>query len=224
MEPQAETPKTKHSPFSIYLKCGALLILFLLSVLVVACGGGTNAAQTSLSNQAVTVTIHLGDSNTTPLPNLPPYSCGAWATNTSPAFNANSSIAVYAKYIHNVDGNPEGIGAASATATIHWGDGTEATLTTNTTSDGLAVFMFSTTDKGGAVGKISLVTVTFAKDGTPGCSVGTDRAAFFTLVIASPTASGSATATGTPNGNGNGGNGNGGNGNGNGGGKKKHGG
>ncbi len=218
MKPQADTSRTNKLTLSLYLKCMAALVLLLLSVLVVACGGSNT--QASVTNPAVTVTINLGNNNASPLPTLTPYSCGAWATNTSPAYNATSTVAVYAKYIHNVDGNPEGIDAASATAVIHWGDGTADTLTTNTTSDGLAVFNFDASAKGSAIGKLTLVTITFIKDGTPGCTVGTDRAAFFTLVVASPTASSTPKSDNNGNNNGNNGNGNNGNGNGK---KKKHG-
>jgi hypothetical protein len=193
MEPQAdihEKNKKKGSAFSLYLKCSAVLILFFFSVLIVACGGGTsNNTQSNQANPAVTVTINLENTNTTPLPTMTPYTCGAWTTNTSPAYNANTEIAVYAKYTQNVNGVPQGIDAATAVATMHWGDGTTDTQTVNTTSDGLAVFDFNASSKGAAVGKLSLVTVTFTKDGTPGCTVDTDRAAFFTLIAATATAS-----------------------------------
>jgi hypothetical protein len=176
---------------SLSLKCCIVLLLFFLSVLVVACGGDTsgNSPQSSLVNPAVTVTIDLQNTNTTPLPTMTPYTCGAWTTNASPAYNAMAEIAVYAKYTQNVNGVPQGIDAATAVATMHWGDGTTDTQTANTTSDGLAVFDFNASDKAAAVGKLSLVTVTFTKDGTPGCTVGTDRAAFFTLTSAQATPS-----------------------------------
>src|SRR5437016_407197 len=171
MEPQADIHKKKGPAFSLYLKCSAVLVLFFFSVLIVACGGGTTNSntQSNVTNPIVTVTINLGNTNTTPLPTLSPYTCGAWTTNTSPAYNASTEVAVYAKYTQSVNGNPQGVDAATATATIHWGDGTTDTQTINTTSDGLAVFDFNATNKGTAVGKLTLVTVTFTKDGTPGC-------------------------------------------------------
>src|SRR5579875_1055503 len=107
-------------------------------------------------------------------------SCGAWATNTSPMYS-NQPIAIYAKYTQNVDGNPQGIGGATATATLYWGDGAVDTLTETTTGDGLAVFTFNDTGRIGAINKTSLATVNFVKAGTPGCVVDRDRAAFFTL-------------------------------------------
>jgi hypothetical protein len=189
MEPQADIHqknKKKGSAFSLYLKCCAVLVLFFFSVLIVACSGSTtsNNTQANLANPVVTVTINLGGTSTTPLPTMTPYTCGAWTTNASPAYNANTEIAVYAKYTQNMNGDPQGIDAATAVATMHWGDGTTDTQTVNTTSDGLAVFDFNASDKAAAVGKLNLVTVTFTKDGTPGCTVGTDRAAFFTLTSA----------------------------------------
>jgi uncharacterized protein involved in high-affinity Fe2+ transport len=192
MEPQADIHKKKGPAFSLYLKCSAVLVLFFFSVLIVACGGGTtnSSMQSNVTNPVVTVTISLGNTNTTPLPTMTPYTCGAWTTNTSPAYNASTEVAVYAKYTQSVNGNPQGVDAATATATIHWGDGTADIQTINTTSDGLAVFDFNATNKGTSVGKLTLVTVTFTKDGTPGCTVGTDRAAFFTLIVATATASG----------------------------------
>jgi hypothetical protein len=207
MEPQADIhkkDKKKGPAFSLYLKCSAVLVLFFFSVLIVACGGGTTTSNTqaNAANPAVTVTISLGNTNTTPLPTMTPYTCGAWTTNTSPAYNASTEVAVYAKYTQSVNGDPQGVDAATATATIHWGDGTTETQTINTTSDGLAVFDFNASNKSAAVGKLTLVTVSFTKDGTPGCTVGTDRAAFFTLIVATATASGT-----PPDQNGNNGNG-----------------
>jgi hypothetical protein len=203
MEPHADTRKKKGPGFSLYLKCSAVLVLFFFSVLIVACGGGTanSNAQSNLTNPEVTVTINLGNTNTTPLPTMTPYTCGAWTTNASPAYNASTEIAVYAKFTQNVNGDPQGIDAATAIATIHWGDGTTDQQTVNTTSDGLAVFDFNASNKQAAVGKLTLVTVTFTKDGTPGCTVGTDRAAFFTLIVSTPTASGTPSDNNGNNGN-----------------------
>src|SRR5215471_11615420 len=98
MEPQADIHKKnkkKGPAFSLYLKCSAVLILLFFSVLIVACGGGTtnNNAQSGVTNPAVTVTINLGGTNTTPLPTITPYTCGAWTTNTSPAYNASTEVA-----------------------------------------------------------------------------------------------------------------------------------
>src|SRR5438270_1315644 len=106
---------------SLYLKCGAIFLLFLFSVLNVACG--SNASNTQLGQPAVTVTINLDGSNGSPTPPLPEYTCSAWVTNTTPGLNTTSVIGVYAKFVHNVNGNPEGVSPASATTTVLWPDG-----------------------------------------------------------------------------------------------------
>ncbi len=172
--------------FSLYLKCGAILLLFILSGLIVACG--SNNSQGDPGNPAVTVTIRIGDFNGSPTPPLPGYTCGAWATNNSPTLGT-TTIAIYAKFIHNVDGNPEGVGGATGTANVLWPDSSTDTVTATTTSDGLAVF--PVVIKPIALNKVVLVDVTFSKPGVPTC---TGQAAYFTLIIASPTS----TATNVP--------------------------
>ncbi len=192
---------SKHNSFSIYLKCGAIFLLFLLSVLIVACGG--SGTDNSLGQPKVTVTVDLGQ-NGSPTPPLFEYTCSAWANNTTPGLNT-PVIGVYAKYIHNVNGNPEGVGQVPATAVVNWYDGNASTITATTTSDGLAVFPVSTANRAADLGKIVRVTVTFqASPNAPACTVDGDRAAYFSLVIAtgtpvgSPTAAPTARATGTP--------------------------
>lgn len=193
---------TSHISSALYLKCGAIFLLFLLSILIVACGGsGTN---TNLGQPPVTVTINLGQSNGSPTPPLPEYSCSAWVTNTTPGINTNSTIGVYAKFVHNVNGNPEGIYPASAVATVLWPEG-NVNITSNTTSDGLAVFPVSTANRSGDLNKIILVNVSFTgPTGVPPCTVDANRAAFFTLVVAtmvaSPTTGGAGSPTATSTG------------------------
>jgi hypothetical protein len=207
MDMQAPRWKQWNTRLSLTIKCAALLMLFLLSVLVVACSsGGANTSNANLGNPPVTVTINLGNNNLSPTPTLSPYWCGAWATNTSPAFNATSEVGVYAKFVQNNNGNPAGIGGATAQATVMWPDGTAQTLPpTTTTPDGLAVFFVPA--RGDAVNKITYITVTFTQpNGGPGCTVGIDRAAYFTLIATSPTPTkgtpppGGKGPTGTPTG------------------------
>src|SRR5436853_1858751 len=177
--------------FSLSLKCGAILLLFFLSVLIVACSSGTGGSSTDLGNPQVTVTIQLG-ANGSPTPPLPDYWCGAWATQTSPVYNMTSTVGVYAKFVHNVNQNPVGVGEASATAIVRWADGTSNTQTVTTTNDGLAVFSIPTGGRAADINTVTLIEVDFvAKDGTT-CKVQNDRQAFFTLMVVSPTA---ATAT-----------------------------
>lgn len=193
MQPQSETGPVTRPTIAFYIKCGALFLLFLLSVLIVACGG-TDSTAVNLGGPVPTVTIHIGN-NGSPTPPLPDYWCGAWATQTSPGFNANTVVGVYAKFTHNVNGNPEGVDGAAATAVVQWPDGTTTTLSATTTPDGLAVFSVPAGNKANAVNKSTLVTVTFSKAGLPSCVVDGMRAAFFTLILASPTANASATPT-----------------------------
>jgi hypothetical protein len=198
--------KTEAAP-SLYLKSGAILLLFLLSVLIVACSSST-PTNTNLGSPPVTVTINLNQSGLSPTPPLPAYTCGAWVTNTTPGFNMNAVINVYAKFIHNVDENPVGVGNANAQATVLWPDGSTSNVTATTTSDGLAVFPVSVKSAAFAIGKVVLVTVAFTSPDGHTCQIAADQAAYFTLVVISPTASPSAapnatctpTATGTPNG------------------------
>ena len=187
--------KTNTSSSALYLKCAAIFLLFLLSVLIVACG--STATDTTLGQPVVTVTINLDQSNGSPTPPLPDYTCSAWATNTSPGINT-STIGIYAKFVHNVDGNPEGVSPATGTATVLWPDGNNVTVTAHTTSDGLAVFSVSTANRSADINKIVLVTVNFQSPIAPACVVTADRAAFFTLAIATGTPAGSPTVGSTP--------------------------
>jgi len=198
------------------LKIGATLSLFLVSVLIVACGTSATASTANPGDPPVTVTIDLNSSHGSPTPTLPEYWCGAWATQSSPPLGTNT-VGVYAKFVHNVKtnpndpndvGNPQGIEGAAAIATVLWPDGTQAQVAGTTGADGLASFPISTANRGDAVNKLTFITVQFTKDGVPPCAVDRTRAAFFTLVIATPGASGSPGATptggitGTPSGTG----------------------
>src|SRR5579859_253949 len=186
------------SSYALYLKCGAIFLLFLLSVLIVACGGNPN--NTDLGQPAATVTVNLNQSNGSSTPPIPEYTCSAWVTNASPGINT-SVIGVYAKFVHNVNGNPEGVSPATGTATVLWPDGNVTNVTANTTADGLAVFPVSTANRAGDLNRIVLVTVNFQGPSGVQCKVEQNQAAFFTLVIATGTPAGSPTAgPGTPTG------------------------
>lgn len=200
LQPLKQLQQVKHrASLPFYLKYGAILFLFALSVLIVACSS-TTSGDTNLGNPQVTVTINLNQSNSSPTPPLPDYTCGAWVTNTTPSYKMTSVVEVYAKFIHNVDDSPVGVGNASAVATVLWPDGSTNTVNATTTSDGLAIFQVSVASAAFAINKLVLVTVTFNSSDGHSCTVGQDQAAYFTLVIASPTASHSPTPTGTPGG------------------------
>ena len=182
------------------LKVGATLSLLLVSILIVACGTGASASTVNPGDPPVTITIDLNGSKSSPTPTLPEYSCGAWATQSSPPFGT-TTVGVYAKFVHNVKtnpndpndvGTPQGVEGATAVATVIWPNGTQAEITGTTGTDGLVSFPVSTANRGDAVNKITYITVRFAKNGVPPCTVDSTRAAFFTLVIATP----GATSTG----------------------------
>ncbi len=179
------------------LKMGAILSIVALSFLMVACGTNATANTTNLGSPAVTVTIDMNASNASPTPTLPPYWCGAWATQSSPPMGT-SAVGVYGKFVHNVKadpnnpndpGNPQGVEGASAIATVIWPNGTEAQIAAVTGVDGLAAFAVPTSGRLDALNKITFVTIQFTKDGVPPCTVDQSRAAFFTLVVGKATTS-----------------------------------
>lgn len=180
----------EHLAFS--LKCSSVLFLFLVSILVVACGA--NNTTQAPGAPPVTVTINLNQTFASPTPTMAPYSCGAWALNTTPSYSPGGSVAVYAKYVQNVDGNPQGMNA-TAQATISWPNGQVAIMNANTTSDGLAVFFVGMEPS--ALMHVVLVNVTFtSSDRQHTCT--TPQAAFFTAIAVSPTPTPSPTAPPMP--------------------------
>jgi hypothetical protein len=185
----------KKNTLSLYLKFGALVFLLFLSVLIAACSSNGGSAQLNPGTPVATVTINLNQSGVSPTPTLSAYYCGGWATDTTPAFNPNSIVNVYGKFTHNVDGNPEGVGGATATATILWPDGSTSTLTATTTSDGLAVFPVAI--KANSLFKEVLVGIVFTTAQDISCPV-TMGAVFFTPIQASPTPTSTAMPTATP--------------------------
>ena len=179
----------------LLIKAGAILFLLLLSLLIVACSG---SSQVDPGTPAATVTISLGQINSSPTPPLPPYSCGGWVTDTSPAYTPTSIVSVFGKFTRLVEGNPEGVGGATATASIQWPDGTSNTLTETTTSDGLAVFPVAI--KSSAINKLVTISITFTKPGLKPCTIPSE--AYFTAILVSPTPTKTAVSspTGTPTG------------------------
>lgn len=183
--------------FALYLKCASVLFLFTLGVLIVACG---NTGQVDPGNAAV-ATIDLNGFRGSPIPPLPDYLCGAWVTNSSPAFAPNGVISVFAKFVHTVGGNPVGVDGAEGAATVLWPDGSSNTVSATTTSDGLIVFPVVL--KATSINKVVLVRVTFSKQGVPSCT--TPQPAYFTAILMSsptvtkdPTPSTPTVGTGTP--------------------------
>ena len=190
----------KKNALSLYLKFGALVFLLFLSVLIAACSSNCGSTQLNPGTPVATVTINLNQFGGSPTPPLKAYYCGGWATDTTPAFNPNSIVNVYGKFIHNdVDGNPVGVPNVTATATILWPDGSYSTLTATTTSDGLAVFPVAI--KANSLFKEVLVRIDFQITSSTGqvvsCTVPLG-AAFFTPIQASPTPTSTAMPSATP--------------------------
>ncbi len=188
----------KNTLLTVVIKCGAITFLLLLSILVIACSGN-GSSQLDPGTPVVTVTINLGQVIGSPTPTRNDYYCGGWATDTSPPFSSTSIVSVFGKYTHiDVDGNPEGVAGASATATIKWPDGTTDILNAKTTSDGLAVFPVAI--KPSAINKLVTIMITFtptSADVKP-CTI--PSAAYFTAILVSPTPTKTAVPSPTPTG------------------------
>lgn len=180
---------------TLFIKAGAISFLLLLSILIVACGS-SGSSQVDPGTPIVTVTINLGQVIGSPTPPVKDYYCGGWATDTSPAYTPTSIVNVFGKFTHIVDGNPEGVGGAQATATVQWPDGSVETLTATTTTDGLAVFPVALNNKS-AINKLVTISITFT---SPQYTCTIPSVAYFTAILLSPTSTNTAipSPTGTP--------------------------
>jgi len=191
----------KNTILTLFIQCGAISFLILLSIIIVACSGN-GSSQQDPGTPVVTVTINLGQIIGSPTPTLSPYYCGGWATDTSPPFSSTSIVNVFGKFTHivkvNNTENPEGVGNATATAIILWPDGTSDSMTVTTTSDGLAVFPVAI--KPSALNKLVTITITFTIPGVKPCTI--PQVAYFTAILVSPTPTNTAvpSPTGTPTG------------------------
>src|SRR5213080_4341626 len=186
--------------FNLIVKFSAVSFLFFICILIIACSSN-GSSQLNPGTPVVTVTIKLGQDTGSPTPTLNPYYCGGWATDTSPLFSSASTVSIFGKFTQIVDGNPVGVLGATATATIQWPDGTSDTMTTTTTSDGLAVFPVAI--KPSAINKLVTVSISFTKTGIQPCTIPSE--AYFTAILVSPTPpktavpSTSTTPSGSPN-------------------------
>jgi len=190
----SQQPK-KNNTLALYVKLSAILFLLCLSILVVP-GSGRDSTQQDPVTPVVSVTINLGQVIGSPTPPLKAYYCGGWATDTSPPFDQTSVVSVFGKFTHIVDGNPEGVGYAAASATINWPDGTTDTMKATTTTDGLAVFPVAV--KASAINKVVTIQITFQitlPTGLVKCSI--PSAAYFTAILVSPTPSNTAMPSAT---------------------------
>ncbi len=188
MEAAEEQQQVTTSHLSLYLKCGTSFLLLLCSAVIVACGTGGSTTMTNLGEPQITVTIRMNN-NTSLIPTVAPYLCGAWVTNTTPAFKPGNKIPVYAHFIHIVNGNPVGVGGTSAQASVEWADGSSNSESEVTTTDGLAVFYFTIPNQPNMVNRNNLVTVSFTGPNGETCNVDNQSqpAAFFTLIQGSAT-------------------------------------
>jgi hypothetical protein len=192
MEPKEhrKTPITR--PISLYLKYGVILALLIISVAVEACSSTSSTASpdtatTNLGAPPVTVTIQFNN-GLTALPTQPPYVCGAWITDTTPAFIPGNTIPVYAYFKHLINGNPQGVGGATAQATLYLANGNVTSLPATTTGpDGLAVFSFKLPNDPNIANRNNLVTVNFTSADGTACTVDQNQAAFFTPLIVTQT-------------------------------------
>jgi hypothetical protein len=172
-----------HSRYSLFAKAGAILMLFVFSVLVVACGANASTTAANLNGPVVTVTINMNNNLVSPTPTLSPVWCGAWASQTTPSFNnGDTVVTVYGKFVQNDQGNPRGVDGATASATVYWGGGAPASYSATTAHDGTATFKIPTDNQDNAINRVTLVTMQFTKEGVGTCTVDQNRAAFFTIV------------------------------------------
>lgn len=203
--PHSPTSNQKEQPrrprvASIYLKCAAFLVLTVFSALIIACGADPNSMSANTQPQ-VTVTFDVNSLHKqSTAANTPGVWCGAWVTQTSPAYNSDpqqKTLGINATFTKNVNGNPAGISGATASGTIFWGDGQQTPISGTTSTDGLVVIAVSTAGHAGSIGLTSIVTMNFSGPGGESCSVGQERAAFFSLTKATATAKPSPSATAT---------------------------
>jgi hypothetical protein len=183
---QSQLDKKNTRLLFLLAKCTGIFILFLLSVIMVACGG--SSTQGLPGTPVATLTVVFGQFNASPTPALSPYYCGGWATDTTPAYNPNSVVNVYGKFTQTIEGNPVGVNGASAIATVIWPDGNTVTEKTTTGSDGLAVFAI--TIQPSAINHVVLIQMTFTAPNGTSCSL--TSPAFFTALVVSPTATNTA--------------------------------
>src|SRR5947209_6644973 len=89
-----------------------LLSIFSISFLVVLASCGSTATQIAAQP---TVTINPSfQTQQSPIPTVPPFRCGAWASNNAPG--AYSTITIYARLTHDI----APVSGATAAAVVHF--------------------------------------------------------------------------------------------------------
>jgi hypothetical protein len=188
-------PSEHISAVPFYVKCSGIALLMLSMVLIVSCGSDTS--QNAPGTPVATITIRFGQFSGSPTPDLNGLYCGGWATNTTPPYSMNGIEYIYGKFTQTVQGNPVGVNNAAAVATILWPDGSTQVDNATTGSDGIAVFAIPL--RPSAINHLVQIQITFSS-GSQTCTI--PSAAYFTAVVASPTATTTAmpspTTTSTP--------------------------
>jgi hypothetical protein len=148
-----------------------VLILLPLVFLLGACSGfGTAAPSQAAPEQTVTINKSF-QKQLSPLPTVPAYVCGAWASNNAPG--PYDTITIYARLTHNI----APVSGATATAVAHFQD-QDVTLDGNPVSDTGGYVTFTLSIQGRQPANIPVtVDVTFTNfhGGTVHCTP-----AFFT--------------------------------------------
>jgi hypothetical protein len=196
MKTEEHQQQTIKSRVSLCLKSSAILLLLLPSMLIIACSENNATPAPDLGNPQAVATIHFSN-NMSLIPTVASYLCGAWITNTTPAFKPGNKIPVYAHFIHNVNGNPVGVTGASAQASVEWADGYKDSEVAVTESDGLAVFYFTIPNRPDMGNRNNLVVVSFTGPNGETCNVDNQPqpAAYFTLIKGTSTPKASPSAS-----------------------------
>ncbi|HXR64416.1 MAG TPA: hypothetical protein VN729_00720 [Ktedonobacteraceae bacterium] len=115
---------------NIYIRRIAFWPLALVALLALSACGSASTVNLSSTQPQQTVTVGTGfQSQMSPIPTIPPYRCGAWTSNNAP--NPGSTISVYARLTHNL----QGVQGMTATAIVHFQNG-DATLDQATSDQG----------------------------------------------------------------------------------------
>ncbi len=145
-------------------------LLAILALVALSACGQASAGSLGATQPQPTVTIPPGfQQQMSPIPTVPPYRCGAWASDNAP--NPGETITIYARLTQKL----QGVQGKAATAVVHFSSG-DATLD-QATSDQGGYVTFKVALNGRQPAKVpATVDVTFA--GLAGGSVSCQ--AFFT--------------------------------------------
>jgi hypothetical protein len=148
-----------------------LLGILLLTLAFLAVGCSQTATQTQTQQTAVVNPSF--QNGLTPLPTVPPYRCGAWASNNAP--NMYSTIKIFARLTHNI----AGVEGAVAHSVVHFTNDGNVALDAQPISDNGGYVSFTLPLNGRQPSKTpATVSVSFTIPGvqqTINCSL-----AFFT--------------------------------------------